>query len=136
MLNGIIWNSLLNYPINYNMEAPKSITIEAGDNLEAKISQIKSEGITKLVIGTSFQSMPTMEGLYCTKYLEILSTQIDSIPEETFSNNQNIESVILSSSIKTISNRAFFSSSISQINLENVNTIETEAFCNLSLIHI
>lgn len=130
MIHRILLNSLLNRTLKYSAEDIKSITIEDGDNFETKISQIKSEGFTKLVIGTSFQSMPIVEGLYCTKYIEILSTRIQSIPSETFSNNQNIESIILSASIKTISYKAFFGSSVSQINLENVNKIDTEAFCN------
>lgn len=122
--------SLISKEIVYNMEAQKSITIENTDDLETISSRIKSEGITKLIIGNTMQSFPIFEGLKSINSLEILSDQINSIPRDAFANNQNIQTVILSQDVTEISENAFFNSSISQINLDHINYINRNAFCN------
>lgn len=130
MLNQIVLYSLIDKAIKYNMETEKSITIQNNDDLEIISSRIKSEDFTKLIIGDTMQSFPIFEGLHSINSLEIVSEQINSIPEEAFMKNQNIKNVKLSKSITTIANRPFYGSSISQINLENVNSIGESAFCD------
>lgn len=136
MFHKIFLDSLITKTIRYSTVTPTSITIESTDNFDTITEQVKSQGITKLIIGSSLQELPIFDGLRLVRYLEIQSTQFESIPEEAFSNNQNIQSVVLSSSITNISAKAFSNSFIPQINLENVISIESEAFSNCSNLEV
>lgn len=129
MLNTIVVNFLINKAILYNTEAQKSIIINDVENLDSVTERIKTNGITKIFIGDNIQELPLFEGLQLINSLEIRSKQIQSIPIEAFSNNQNIQEVILSSSITRISEKAFYNSSISKINLDHIREIKSNSFC-------
>lgn len=129
MLNRVVMNFLIRKSIMYNMEVENSIIINATDNLDSITEKIKSDGITNLIIGENIKSLPLFEGLQLIKSLEIRSNNINHIPNEAFINNQNIEDVILSNSVTKISERAFYNSSISSINLGNIKELGSNAFC-------
>lgn len=85
--------------------------------------------INHIVIeGDSLDNLPRLNYLFNITKIDILAQKINNIPENCFSFCKNLTSVQLHSGIVTINANAFYSTPISEINLDNVKEIHNFAF--------
>lgn len=113
----------------------KEITITEQKDIEdpsTKILIIKNN-ISKIIFkGDNITSILSISGLPMITNVDIEAKNVYTIPNDCFENCIHLETVKLSSNIKTIGQSAFKNSGLKDINLESVEVVGVEAFSSCS----